>query len=91
MMMMMMIMLQEVGRAALVCRSWRDAALGEAVMGRVAASILPVLGQGAAGRGWRKYMAAMGRCLLERRVWVGDEWPEGLRLHFEVRGAGGGA
>jgi hypothetical protein len=36
--------------------------------------------------GGRRYMCEQGRCLVQRRVWLGDEsWREGLRLHMEVR------
>jgi hypothetical protein len=71
----------DVGRAASVCRLWRDVAYGEEVWGRMAAEVLPLLAVGSDGR---RYVAEQGRCLLERRVWHSDQWWEGLRLHFEV-------
>jgi hypothetical protein len=72
---------EDVGRAAVVCRLWREAAYGEELWGRVASEVMPVVG---AGRDGREYVVEVGRCLMERRVrWEGDWW-EGLRLHFEV-------
>jgi hypothetical protein len=72
----------DVGRAASVCRLWRDVAYGEEVWGRMAAEVLPMLeGVGADGR---RYVAEQGRCLVERRVWHSDQWWEGLRLHMEA-------
>jgi hypothetical protein len=73
----------DVGRAAAVCRLWRDVAYGEEVWGRMAAEVLPVLG---GGRDGRRYVAEQGRCLVERRVWnARDLWVGGmLRVHFEV-------
>jgi hypothetical protein len=77
---------QALGRAAAVCRLWREAALGAEVWGRVAAEVLPVvgLGEGRLGRDGRGYMMEQGRCLMERRVWRADRWWDGLRLHLEV-------
>jgi hypothetical protein len=34
---------RDVGRAALVCRSWRDAAVGKEVWGRVASEVMPAM------------------------------------------------
>jgi hypothetical protein len=77
---------EEVGRAAVVCRVWREAAYGAEVWGRVASEVMPVVGGGGGGRGrdGRGYVAEVGRCLLERRVRWGDDWWQGLRLHLEV-------
>jgi hypothetical protein len=71
----------DVGRAASVCRLWRDVAYGEEVWGRMAAEMLPVLG---GRRDGRRYVAEQGRCIVERRVWREGDWWEGLRLHLEV-------
>jgi hypothetical protein len=71
----------DVGRAASVCRLWRDVAYGEEMWGQMAAEVLPVL---EGRRDCRRYVAEQGRCLLERRVWGANEWWEGLRLHLEV-------
>jgi hypothetical protein len=71
----------DVGRAASVCRLWREVAYGEEVWGRMAAEVLPMLRGERDGRG---YVAEQGRCLVERRVWFAEEWWEGLRLHLEV-------
>jgi hypothetical protein len=71
----------DVGRAASVCRLWRDVAYGEEVWGRMAAEVLPLHG---AGRDGRRYVAEYGRCVAERRVWRKLDWWEGLRLHTEV-------
>jgi hypothetical protein len=71
----------DVGRAASVCRLWRDVAYGEEVWGRMAAEVLPML---EGRRDGRRHVAEQGRYLLERRVWRADQWWEGLRLHLEV-------
>jgi hypothetical protein len=31
-----------------------------------------------------RYMVEQGRCIFHRRMWFGETWWEGLRLHFEV-------
>jgi hypothetical protein len=61
---------EDVGRAAAVCRVWREAAYGEEVWGRMAGEVLPVLGAGGWGMGreGRGYVVEVGLCLLERRV-----------------------
>jgi hypothetical protein len=83
---------ENVGRAAAVCRVWREAAYGEEVWGRMAAEVLPVLGAGARGLGrdGREYVVEFGRCLMERRVIFAETWWEGLRLHIEVWDEGDG-
>jgi hypothetical protein len=77
---------EDVGRAAAVCRVWREAAYGEDVWGRMASLVMPVVGAGGLGLGRdsRGYVAEVGRCLMERRVRWRDDWWEGLRLHVEV-------
>jgi hypothetical protein len=77
---------EDVGRAAVVCRMWREAAYGEEVWGGMASLVMPVVGAGGLGLGrdGRGYVAEVGRCLAERRVRWGAEWWEGLRLHVEV-------
>jgi hypothetical protein len=83
---------EDVGRAAAVCRVWREAAYGEEVWGRVASEVMPVLGAEGLGLGGdgRGYVMEVGRCMMERRVRWGDEWWEGLRLHVEVWDGGDG-
>jgi hypothetical protein len=75
---------KDVGRAASVCRVWREAAYGEEVWGRMASEVMPVLGAGAGERDGRGYVVEVGRCLMERRMRLAEDWWEGLRLHLEV-------
>jgi hypothetical protein len=70
------------GRATRVCRLWRDAARGDEVWGPLGGRVLPVLGAGVGGG--RAYVLEHARCLHERRVWVGEDWWKGLRVHFEL-------
>jgi hypothetical protein len=75
----------DLGHASAVCRLWRDVSCHADVWGRVACDLLPLLqGRGGCGASRRRCLAEYGRCVRERVVWVGDEWEEGLRLHFEV-------
>jgi hypothetical protein len=76
---------EDLGRASLVCRFWRDVASDEHTWCRVAMEVLPVLDSEVVEVGMeREYLMEQGRCLLAREVWVGDEWRENLCLHFEV-------
>ena len=79
---------REVGQAALVCRVWRDVAVGERseVWGVVVQEMMPAISMcsGAIWSGGRQYIAAQGRCVADVRRWDADRWWEGLRLHFEV-------
>jgi hypothetical protein len=75
---------EDLGRAASVCRSWRDAAVGEEVWGRVASKLMPAME-------WRVEEVGARRCVLERglchrdgRAFVGNDWEWDLRLQVEV-------
>jgi hypothetical protein len=75
----------DLGRMALVCRTWRDVACHEHVWSRVAMDVLPVLDDEVVAPGEeREYLMAQGRCLLARQMWVGNEWQRNVCLHFEV-------
>jgi hypothetical protein len=77
------------GQVALVCRQWREVAVWEGRWVGIEEEVVGGLwreeekgGRRAVGRA---RLMAYGRMLLEeRRVWRGDDWQEGLELHFEV-------
>jgi hypothetical protein len=75
---------RDLGRAALVCRLWRDAATGEEVWGRVASELMPAMGRRVSEVGARRCVLERGHCHRDRRAWVGREWGRGLRLQVEV-------
>jgi hypothetical protein len=75
---------RDLGHAALVCRSWREAALGEEVWGRVASELMPAMGRRVSEVGARRCVMEHGHCHRDRRAFVGDTWWGHLRLHVAV-------
>jgi hypothetical protein len=75
---------RDLGRAALVCRSWRDAAFGEELWGRVASEVMPSMMPRVSAVGARRCMVERGLCVRDKRAWVGDTWWTNLRLQVEV-------
>jgi hypothetical protein len=75
---------RDLGRAALVCRSWREAAEGEEVWGRVASELMPAMGRRVSAVGARRCVLERGHCDRDQRAWVGGKWWSGLRLQVEV-------
>jgi hypothetical protein len=70
---------EEVGRAAAVCRVWREAAYGEEVWGGMASLVLPVVGAG--GWGWGARVEGTWR------GW-GDAWRSGVCVMWTIGGRG---
>jgi hypothetical protein len=75
---------RDLGRTALVCRSWRDAALGEELWGRVASEIMPAMKQRVSKVGAHRCVVERGLCHRDQRAWVGTMWGGHLRLQVEV-------
>jgi hypothetical protein len=75
---------RDLGRAALVCRSWREVAVGEELWGRVASDVMPAMRQHISEVGARRCVVERGHCFRDRRAWVGDKWLTDLRLQIEV-------
>jgi hypothetical protein len=75
---------RDLGRAALVCRLWREAATGEEVWGRMASELMPAMGRRVSEVGARRCVLERGHCHRDRRAWVGRHWRSGLRLQVEV-------
>jgi hypothetical protein len=75
---------EDLGRAALVCRSWREAAEGEEFWGRVASELMPAMERRLPEVGARRCVLEHGHCIREQRAFVGDTWWCALRLHVEV-------
>jgi hypothetical protein len=74
----------DVGRAAGVCRLWRDVALENEVWGQVAQQLVPVIGTKLVAANPRKYLVEQGKSILRRSVWVDHEWWGSLHMHVEV-------
>ena len=78
------------GQLSLVGPRWRDVANWDGFWKPIAENLLlvtkhggeEVVGLGALG--YRRYLGEYGRSLLYRRIWVGDDWTEGLELSFDV-------
>jgi hypothetical protein len=75
---------RDLGRAALVCRSWRKVALGEEVWRRVASELMPAMVRHVSAVGARRCVLERGHCIRDMRAWVGDTWWCNLRLQVEV-------
>jgi hypothetical protein len=75
---------EDLGRAALVCRSWREAAVGEELWGRVASEAMPAMGRRVSEVGARRCVVERGLCHRDRRAWVGRSWWWNLRLQVEM-------
>jgi hypothetical protein len=75
---------RDLGRAALVCRSWRQVAVGEELWGRIASEVMPAMGRRVSEVGARRCVLERGHCHRDKRAWVGDAWWPNLRLHVEV-------
>jgi hypothetical protein len=74
----------DLGHAALVCRSWRKAAVGEELWGRVASEMMPAMMGRVSEVGARRCVLERGHCDRDQRAWVGDTWWSTLRLQIEV-------
>jgi hypothetical protein len=73
----------DLGCAALICRSWREAAEGEEVCARVVWELMPAMG-GVEELGSRQCVLERGHCHRDQRAWVGFLWMDRLRLQVEV-------
>jgi hypothetical protein len=74
----------ELGRAALVCRLWREAATGEEVWERVASELMPGMSRRLSEVGARRCMLERSQCERDQRAWVGGFWWGDLRLQVKV-------
>jgi hypothetical protein len=68
----------------LVCRSWRDVAMGEDVWGRVMSELMPAMERRVSEVGARRCVLERGHCIRDTRAWVGGTWWCHLRLQVEV-------
>jgi hypothetical protein len=75
---------EDLGRAALACRSWRDVAVGEEVWGRVASEVMPAMRGRVSEVGARRCMMERGLCHRDRRALVALRWKWDFRLQVEV-------
>jgi hypothetical protein len=75
---------EDLGRAALVCRSWREAAVGEELWGRVASDVMSAMERRMSEVGARRCVLERGHCERDQRAWVGWLWTWSLRLQVEV-------
>jgi hypothetical protein len=71
---------RDLGNAALVCRLWRDVALGEELWWGLAWDVMPGMWRRASEVGARRCMVERGHCLRYQRAWVGSKWYRKLRL-----------
>jgi hypothetical protein len=75
---------RDLGRAASVCRSWRDAAVGEELWGRIASEVMPAMARRVSAVGARRCVLERGHCHRDKRAFVGNTWGGNLRLQVEV-------
>jgi hypothetical protein len=75
---------EDLGRAALVCRLWREAVEGEELWVRVASEMMPGMGRRMWEVGARRCVLERGHCLRDQKAWVGETWWGALWLQVEV-------
>jgi hypothetical protein len=75
---------KDLGRAALVCRLWREVAEGEEVWGRLDSDVMPAMGRRVSEVEARRCVLERGLCHHDQRAFVGDRWWGDLRLQVEV-------
>jgi hypothetical protein len=75
---------EDLGRAASVCRLWREVTLGEELWGRVASEVMPAMGRRVSEVGARRCVLERGLCHRDQRAWGGDLWHRALELQVEV-------
>jgi hypothetical protein len=75
---------KDLGRAALVCRLWREVAEGGEVWGPVASELMPEMGRRMSEVGARRCMLERGLCHRDQKAFVWSRWRSDLRLQVEV-------
>jgi hypothetical protein len=76
---------RDLGRAALVCRLWREAAVGEALWGCVASEVMPAMRHRVLKLGARRCVLERGLCHRDKRACVGGKRDlSSFRLQVEV-------
>jgi hypothetical protein len=75
---------EDLGRAALVCRSWREAAVGEELWAPIVSEIMPEMGRRVSEVGVRRCLLERAHCFRDQRAWVAETWLYDLRLQVEV-------
>jgi hypothetical protein len=75
---------EDLGSAALVCRLWREAAMGEELWVRVASDIMPAMRRRVSEVGARRCVLERSHCHRVQRAFVNDSWWSSLRLQVEV-------
>jgi hypothetical protein len=75
---------EDLGRAALVCRSWRDAAVREELWGRVASEVMPAMRRRVSEVGARRCVLERGHCHRDQGAFAWAAWAGYLRLQVEV-------
>ena len=78
---------RQLGKVALVCRLWRKVAVQDEYWRPIVRDLLLEARTGPEERlqgGARGEVMGYGRCLVQRRIWVGEEWWSGLRLGIDI-------
>jgi hypothetical protein len=75
---------RDLGRAALVCRLWREATVGEELWEPVAAELMPAMRRRVSEVGARRCVLECGHGYRVQRAFVGERWWWDLRLQVEV-------